>query len=106
MALIVCAFFALTLLVYSASLRNDFVRFDDGLLIYENTAVREMSLSSIKTAFTTYDPELYIPLTLLSYKMDYLIGGRHPFIYHFHNLVLHTLNAVLVTAVVFLLFRY
>lgn len=98
-------FFVLTLGVYGASLKNDFVRWDDGLLIYENNAVREMSLTSIKTAFTTYDPELYIPLTLMSYKMDYLIGGRNPFLYHFHNLVLHTLNAVLVTSLLFLFFQ-
>ena len=102
---IIGGFFVITLVVYGASLKNDFVRFDDGLLIYENTAVREMSLGSLKTAFTTYDPELYIPLTLLSYKMDYLIGGRNPFLYHFHNLILHTLNAVLVTSVLFLFFR-
>jgi len=97
--------FLLTLIPYGASLKNDFVRWDDGLLIYENNAVREMSLSSFKTIFTTYDPELYIPLTLLSYKFDYAIAGRSPFLYHFHNLVLHTLNAVLVTGIFFLLFR-
>ena len=102
---LVSLFFVLTLSVYGASLQNDFVRWDDGLLIYENNAVREMSLGSLKTAFTTYDPELYIPLTLLSYKVDYALGGRNPFLYHLHNLVLHTLNAVLVTAVLFLFLR-
>ena len=105
LALIAGAFFVLTITVYGASLRNDFVRLDDGLLIYENAAVREISPWSLKKIFTTYDPELYIPLTLFSYQMDYALGGRNPFVYHFHNLLLHTLNALLVAWVIYLLSR-
>ena len=86
----------LTLLVYGKSLGNAFVRWDDSMLIYENPIVREISWKSLKAAFTTYDPELYIPLTFLSYQIDYAIGGMHPFGFHLTNLVLHTLNAVLV----------
>jgi tetratricopeptide (TPR) repeat protein len=103
--MILAGFFSLTLLPYAASLNNDFVRWDDGLLIYENNAVREMSFASIKTAFTTYDPELYIPWTILSYKIDYAIAGRNPFFYHFHNLVLHSFNAFLVMGVLYVLLR-
>ena len=79
---VILAFFALTFLVYGMSLGNDFVRWDDGLLIYENPIIREISPWSITSAFTTYDPELYIPLTLLSYQFDYLIAGSNPFMYH------------------------
>lgn len=92
-------FFFLSMLVYGQSLRNDFVRWDDGLLIYENQAIREITPSSLKTIFTTYDPELYVPLTLLSYQIDYLIAGPRPQMYHFTNLILHTLNALLVACV-------
>ncbi len=86
----------LTLLVYGKSLGNAFVRWDDNMLIYENPIVREISWASLKAAFTQYDPELYIPLTFLSYQVDYAVWGMHPFGFHLTNLVLHALNAVLV----------
>lgn len=95
----------LTLLVYGSSLGNSFVRWDDSMLIYENPIVREISWRTLKAAFTTYDPELYIPLTFLSYQLDHAIGGMHPFMFHFTNLVLHILNAVLVYALLALVFR-
>ena len=97
--LTVCiTFFVVGMVLYGASLGNGFVHWDDGLLIYENAAVRGLSLTNLKTIFTTYDPELYIPLTLFSYQIDYLISGSNPTFYHFHNLVLHILNAILVVA--------
>lgn len=88
---------ALTLLVYAPSLGNGFALLDDGLLIYENNAIREISPATLKAAFTNYDPELYVPLTIFSYQIDYLIGGYHPFMYHFTNLLLHALSSLLVS---------
>jgi protein O-mannosyl-transferase len=100
----VCAgFFVLMFLIYGQSLRNPFVRWDDGLLIYENPAIRAITPTTVKAVFSQYDPELYIPLTFLSYQIDYQIGGTNPTIYHTTNLLLHTLNALLVTLLAFLL---
>ena len=90
------AFFFIALLIYGAALRNGFVQWDDGLLIYENPAIRGITLANLKTIFTTYDPELYIPLTLFSYQIDYLISGSNAAFYHFHGLLLHIINALLV----------
>lgn len=96
---IIIGLFVVTgLLVYGHTLHNDFVRFDDGLLIYENKAARGFSWNNIQTAFTTYDPELYIPLTLLSYQLDYELGANNPTVYHLHNLLLHIINVILVYA--------
>ncbi|MBT4020895.1 tetratricopeptide repeat protein [Candidatus Peribacteria bacterium] len=94
--IVVIFFLAINLLIYSQSLNNKFVRWDDGLLIYENPIVRNLSVSSVAAAFSTYDPELYIPLTFISYQIDYLVGGVDPFMYHVTNLLLHTLNSLLV----------
>ncbi len=89
-------FFLIAFLIYGASLRNGFVQWDDGLLIYENPAIRGITFQNLKTIFTTYDPELYIPLTLFSYQMDYLISGTNAAFYHLHALILHVINALLV----------
>ncbi len=102
---IIGGFFALAFLVYGASLSNQFVRWDDGLLIYENPAIRSITPASLRTIFTMYDPELYIPLTFFTYQLDFLIGGTHATLYHLQNLLWHTLNALLVTWLALLLTR-
>src|SRR3989344_3646014 len=79
-----------------AVLQNDFVTWDDGLLITENPIIQDISWENVKAAFTTYDPELYIPLTFLTYQMDYAVWGMRPFGFHLTNLILHTGNAILV----------
>jgi len=94
---IVGLFFFILLIVYGPSLSFGFVRWDDGMLIYENPAIRGITLKNLYTVFTTYDPELYIPLTLISYQLDYMIGGINPSVYHFHNLALHLVNSLLIT---------
>ncbi len=102
-ALIAAMFFALTFAVFGSSLRSEFVSWDDNLLITDNPIVQQMNASTIAKAFTSYDPELYIPLTLVSYQLDWTIGGGTPFMFHFTNIVLHTLNALLVTLVLYIL---
>jgi len=88
-----------------AVLQNDFVTWDDGLLITENPIIQEFSIRSVHRAFTSYDPELYIPLTFLSYQLDHLLWGLNPVGFHLTNLILHTLNAVLVFVLMVLLLR-
>lgn len=80
-------------LIYGRTLFYEFVELDDPLLILENSSVQSASLAHLKKIFTTYDPELYIPLTLLSYQLDIVIGGLNPFLIHLHNLLQHILNA-------------
>ncbi len=92
---------ALLLVIYGTYLQSDFVLWDDDFLIVQNPLIRSLSFASIWTAFTSYDPELYIPLTFLSYQLNYLIGGLNPFIYHLTNLLLHAVNALLVTGIAY-----
>lgn len=105
LAAVVLAFFALGLLVYGKSLGNGFVRWDDGLLITENPLIRAITPRTVAGMFSTFDPELYIPLTFLTYAFDFAVGGTQPFIYHFHSLVLHIFNALLLAWLLFLVFR-
>jgi len=105
LGLVVAVFFLLTFTVYYQSLFHPFVRWDDGLLIYDNPAVWAITPATLKRIFTSYDPELYIPLTFLTYQIDFLIGGTNPVIYHLSNLLFHTANAILVAWFTFLLFK-
>ncbi len=85
---------ALCFATYGESLGNNFVNFDDDILIYENPIVWEITPSTVWQAFTSYDPELYIPLTFLTYQTDYLLGGGKPFMFHLGNLT-RTVNRAL-----------
>lgn len=89
---------AASLVVFGRSLTNDFVDWDDNYLVAGNPAVRELSPRTIKKIFTSYDPELYVPLTLLSFQLEHAAFGLRPLPYHVDNLLLHVLNALLVFA--------
>ncbi|MBI5156150.1 tetratricopeptide repeat protein [Candidatus Peregrinibacteria bacterium] len=94
---IAALFFAATSLAYLWPLTHSiFVAWDDTYLIYFNPIVKSFSWKTLHAAFTSYDPELYIPVTFLSYQLDYFIGGLSPVIFHLDNLALHTVNAMLV----------
>ncbi len=102
-AAIAALFFAVGLVIYGGSLRNEFVSWDDSFLIVENPIVSSMSKDAIRQAFTSYDPELYIPLTFLTYQVDHKIGGGGPLPFHLGNLILHILNSLLVAWLLFLM---
>jgi hypothetical protein len=88
---------------FGGAVEYGFLNFDDSYLIYGNLAARAPTPAHIVQAFTTYDPELYIPVTLLSYQFNYLIAGLHGGFYHFTNIVLHGLTGFFVSYLVFLL---
>ena len=95
----------LLLTIYGSSLGNDFVNLDDNILVTDNRAVSSPSLASYTFIFTTFDPELYIPLTFVSYKIDYLIHQYDPFVFHLTNLLFHVGNSLLVTWIAWTLLR-
>jgi len=103
--LLILLFFVVSFLVYGSALNNGFVDWDDRLLVVENPIVYGLTPLNIWKAFTSYDPELYIPLTFLSYQIDYVISGLNPFMFHLTNLILHTLNALFVVVFLQLLSR-
>lgn len=70
-------------------LENGFVSIDDSLLITENAAVQSLSPRTLWYVFTSYDPELYIPLTLLTYQLEWALAGAQPILFHLTNLLLH-----------------
>lgn len=91
------AFFAvLAALVYGQMLSQGFVRWDDGLLILENPIVHSLTPWSIWKAFTTYDPELYIPATFVTYQLSWLVGGGAAWPFHLASLLIHLGSAWLV----------
>ncbi|MFA7682056.1 MAG: hypothetical protein WCX61_03435, partial [Candidatus Peribacteraceae bacterium] len=89
----------LVFLAFGHSLQQGFAPVDDSFLLVENPAIRGITAENLKTVFTTYDPELYIPMVFVSYQLDYLIGGLDPFFFHLTNILLHILSALLVVRI-------
>ncbi len=95
---IISALLILTFLIYAQILGHEFVNWDDNTHITENLQVRSLSFDNVTRIFTSTIHKTYIPLTILSFAVEYNFVGPKPFLYHLNNLLLHLL-------VVFLIFR-
>jgi Flp pilus assembly protein TadD len=81
--------------VFAIGLRNEFVQWDDQVNLVENLNFRGLGPRHLAWMFTTTLMGHYIPLTWLTFGLDYVLWGMQPAGYHFTNLVLHAANAVL-----------
>ncbi len=86
----------LVAVAFGRALHQGFSPIDDAFLIVRNLGVHGVTRENLRHIFTTFDPELYIPLTLFTFQLDYMLGSLNPTVFHFTNLFLHTLNALLV----------
>ncbi|HVW66177.1 MAG TPA: tetratricopeptide repeat protein [Candidatus Peribacteraceae bacterium] len=95
---IILGFFVAAIAVYGEAVaKNLFVAWDDNYLIVTSALIKGFSWQHTVNAFTSFDPELYVPLTTLTYQLAYTIGGGVvPPVFHGINLLLHTLNALCV----------
>src|SRR5438046_2389258 len=82
--------------VFAVGLRNEFVQWDDQVNLVENPHFRGLAPRHLAWMLTTTLMGHYIPVTWLSFGLDYVLWGMQPAGYHFTNLVLHAANAVLV----------
>jgi len=85
-----------TAMVYSNSLRNGFVQWDDGEYVFNNPDIRQLNGESLHKFFTDFYLKMYSPVTLISYALDYRISQLEPAAYHRTNLIVHLLNVSLV----------
>jgi protein O-mannosyl-transferase len=93
------AYLLLALVVYGGVIAFGYSIIDDQLLVSRNMFIQGPTLRNLAHAFSTYDPELYIPFTLVSYQINYAIGGLEPWIYHLTDILLHSGSALLVTCI-------
>jgi hypothetical protein len=89
---------AICCLVYSRSLTCDFVDLDDYLYVVDNLFIRQLDLNLLSNAFAL-PLNLWIPLTYISFAVDYHIWGLNPFGFHLTNMILHAINVGLVVLI-------
>lgn len=100
-----CVIAAAVFLAFAPSLKNGFINWDDDVYVTENPTIRALSWQNLRTIFNSSYTGVYIPLTILSFAVEYRIFGLNPLGYHLDSLILHVLNALLVLWLVLLLTR-
>ena len=86
---------AVTLLVFSPTLLNGFVEWDDYTNLFDNPGYRGLAWKQIRWMFTSTLMGHYIPITWLTFGLDYTLWGMNPLGYHLTNTLIHTANAAL-----------
>jgi protein O-mannosyl-transferase len=82
-------------IVFAHGLYNEFVQWDDPINLIDNPSFRGLRWAQIQWMFSTTLMGHYIPLTWLTFGLDYTLWGMESGGYHFTNLVLHSANVVL-----------
>ena len=80
-------------------------QWDDYPLLVDNSAYRGLAWSNLRWMFSTNLMGHYMPVTWMTYGLDYMLWGLDPFGYHLTNLALHAANTTLVYVVALRLFR-
>src|SRR5438309_1670620 len=82
-----------TLAAFLPTLQNHFVNWDDDKNFLDNPHYRGLGWTQLSWMWTTHMGH-YIPLTWMTFGLDYLLWGMNPVGYHLTSLLLHAANAV------------
>jgi protein O-mannosyl-transferase len=82
---------------YHATLHNQFTNWDDGLYIYENSFIKNLSSENMKMIlFKDITHNYYHPITMLSLALNWHFSGDNPHSYYVTEIIMHLLNTMLV----------
>jgi len=76
-------------LLFSPSLKNDFVNWDDDRNVYENTLIVNQKTIQHQKIFTTPVIGNYNPLSIWTFAVEHHFAGMDPKTMHWTNLILH-----------------
>jgi len=82
-------------LAYLPALGNGFA-WDDRQRILEALPIRFLDPHLLSWAFTTLSGSYWMPLTWISFALDWKLGGGSPLAFHLTNILLHAANSLLV----------
>src|SRR2546427_613703 len=82
-----------TFVPFLPTLDNQFVNWDDDDNLLNNPHYRGLGWTHLRWMWTTFHVGHYVPLTWMTFGLDYLVWGLKPVGYHLSNLLLHAANA-------------
>jgi len=86
---------AWTALVFWPALGAGFLDWDDGVYIVANGHIRGLTWANLRWMVSTLDVGHYIPLTWLTFAIDYQLRGLDPGQFHATNVLIHSVNAAI-----------
>jgi protein O-mannosyl-transferase len=92
---LLAAVLVLTILIFSNSVKNDFINYDDNVYVYDNSYIKDFSIHGISEIFKAYFKD-ELPVTLFTLAVDYKLWGLNPGPYHIENIIFHLINILLV----------
>ncbi len=101
--LVVLLLVSTVLIIYSPALHYDFIGLDDDELVVRNPDIKIFGFDRIWHLVKRHYITLYVPVTMLSYALDYQVWHLTPFGFRFTNLVIHFFNACLVFYLLYLI---
>jgi len=87
--------FAAAVVTFWPGISGDFVNWDDKDNVVNNPGVHGLGRAQLRWMWTGAVLGHYIPLTWMSFGLNYTLGGLDPRGYHLLNLCLHGANALL-----------
>jgi tetratricopeptide (TPR) repeat protein len=84
-------------LTFLPVLHGQFLSWDDDIMLTDNPAYRGLGPAQLAWMATTTRMGHYMPLTWLTFGATYVAAGMNPWAYHVGSLLLHALDAALVT---------
>lgn len=85
-----------TFAAFAPALSAGFVAWDDDRNFVANIHYRGLGGPQLAWMWSTFHLGHYVPLSWMTLGLDYNIWGMNPFGYHLTNILLHSVNAVLV----------
>jgi Tfp pilus assembly protein PilF len=85
----------LSLVAFFPVFSAGFVNYDDPEYVLNNPYIRQFSTENIRYIFAGKSTDLYVPLTIFSYTIEYSLFGESAKVFHATNLLLHIINAIL-----------
>ncbi len=92
----VAVLLALIVVCFWPCLKASFLFWDDPIYLTDNLSVRSLTPGDIMRIFRSHVSGTYIPLSVLTYAVEFHFFGLKPFVYHLDNLLLHLVNISLI----------
>jgi len=102
--LVLAIIIILTSAIYIKTFKNDLINWDDYQYITLNKSIKDFSCDGIKNIIVSFTDDK-LPVTLLSFAIDYKLWKLNPMFYHAENLIFHLINIILVFVFINHLFK-
>lgn len=89
---------AVTLTAFSGGISGEYLNWDDRVHHFQNPDVIHFTPANFFEPFRHLISKIYVPLTSLSFALEYQLFGADPHVSHLINLLLHLCNVGLVFA--------